>query len=275
MKRYRVLPIDFDYRAGILKQSLPVTADAAARQQLDQDKFNIQQALILEFGSRFQEQKLNDFRDVGPRRMSIIAFHNKFAAQIRKSFVSGAYYPALTGAGALGERILNHLLITLREDYRGTVEYKKIRTKKSFDDWGLAIGVLERWGVLLPATCVSFRSLSKIRNKTIHFSPDTDTNDRALALQAISVLDDIIDSQFAVIGCQPWFIPNTRGEFFIKLESEEVPFVKRIYLPSCIHVGPRHKILEMSPRIVIEDDQYESGTSCSDDEFVRLRSGHA
>ncbi len=79
--------------------------------------------------------------------------------QIRRSFIIGSYYPALTGACSLGERILNHLILTFKEDYKWSLEYKKVYDKKSFDDWSLPIGILSKWGILLPAVVKKFKTL--------------------------------------------------------------------------------------------------------------------
>ena len=48
----------------------------------------------------------------------------------------------------------------------------------------------------------------------------------------------IIDQQFTPFSDRPWFIKGTRGQTFIKRESEENPFIKTYYLPTCPFVGP-------------------------------------
>ena len=183
----------------------------------------------------------------------------------------GAYYPALTGACALGERVLNHLVLALRADFRSTPEYKKIHNKQSFDNWLLAIDTLESWQVLLPDVVKAFRELAKIRHRAIHFNPKVDRNDRTLALEAIDCLGGIIVRQFGVLGPQPWFIPDTPGESYIKRNAETEPFVRSIYLPNCRRVGPKHT-LDLDGRVfkVRDDTKYED-REISDEEFRRLR----
>lgn len=56
-----------------------------------------------------------------------------------------ADYPALVGACALGERILNHLILDLRGAYAHTPEYKRVHRKDSFDDWRVPIDTLAAW----------------------------------------------------------------------------------------------------------------------------------
>jgi hypothetical protein len=58
--------------------------------------------------------------------------------------------------------ILNHLLLDLREEFRGTPEYKQIHRKDSFDNWDLAIDTLEAWSVLLPDAAKGFRSSRRL-----------------------------------------------------------------------------------------------------------------
>src|SRR5688500_4803107 len=106
MKRYRVLSVDFDSRAAILAREISDTwdEDVKARERANRD--NILQGLAQEYGPLAFDQKVQNFIELGSKAFSVLAFHNKFHAQIRHSFVMGGYYPALTGACALGERIL-------------------------------------------------------------------------------------------------------------------------------------------------------------------------
>ena len=105
-----------------------------------------------------------------PSPLSVLSYHNRFFRQARDAFVIGAHYPALTGACALGERILNHMVQDLEGSFRSTRQYKLVYDKDSFDDWEKAISVLEAWGVLLPEVVVDFRSLEAQRNAALSLS---------------------------------------------------------------------------------------------------------
>jgi hypothetical protein len=177
------------------------------------------QGLIYEYGTVAAELKLQNFIDLGSKPMSILAFHNRFLKQARDAFVIGAYYPALTATCALGERILNHLILILRYDFKTTAEYRRICRKESFDNWDEATDMLGSWGVLLPEVVEEYQQLKDIRNRSIHFNPDVDTNERALALEAISRLTAIVNRQFGSFGNQPWFILGIRGASYIKKEA--------------------------------------------------------
>jgi len=271
MKRYRVLSYDFDAQANILKQEIKNDWEERVKRQWEQNKRQIKERLIAQFGAVSAFQKIENFVELGALPISIIAFHNKFLLQVRDSYIIGSYYPALTSACALGERILNQLIIHLRDDFIDTLQYKKVYNKESFDNWDLAIDTLEKWEVLLQEVVELFRKLKELRNKAIHFNPETDTNDKELALKSIKKLQKIIEIQFSGFGGpQPWFIPGAHGAAFIKKDYEEIPFVKRIILPNCKKVGLHHK-LEMGVNgwIVRDDFEYEE-KQISDKEFVKM-----
>lgn len=201
----------------------------------------------------------------------MLAYHNRFADQARNAFVVGAYYPALTGACSLCERILNHLVLGLRDDFRGTPEYKWVHRKKSFDNWDLPIGTLEAWGVLVPEVVAAFKTLRDVRNRrAIHFDPSTDTKDREYALEAVRSLNEIVAEQFGTSAPVPWFIPGAKGGVgFIKKEMEVDPFVKLVYLPNALAVGPEHYLENGADGgwLVHDRDDYEDG-EIPDEEFV-------
>jgi hypothetical protein len=259
MKRYRILSFDLDTRATFLSMKI-------------QDK-RIAQGLLEEYGSHLAELKLQNFIELGPMPISILAFHNEFLHQVRTAFVMGAYYPALTAACALGERILNRLILLLRDDFAETPEYKRVYKKDSFDNWNLAISTLNSWGVLRPEAVDTFKKLSSIRNRTIHFNPETDKNAPALALEAIRLLNTIIEVQFSAFGPLPWFIVEIRGECYIKKEAERLPFVQKVYLPKCCLVGPRHSLEfdQTKFRFIVHDNFEYDEREISDTEFAALR----
>jgi hypothetical protein len=252
MKRYRLVLIDFDSRASHLVREIKEEWDEKVKEIHRENKVKITKRLIEFYGEEYSESKIQNFIDLGDKPMSVIAFHNKFFEQIRVAFVMGAYYPALTATCARGERILNHLILTLREDYKETIQYKRIYRKDQFDDWDLLIHTLSAWDILLPDVTTNFKKLKNIRHRAIHFRPETDHNDRELALSAMNTLRDIISRQFSGWGNTPWsfVVP---GEIYIKKNWENKPFIKYIYLSNCALVGPYHTILSIVPEWVFSD----------------------
>lgn len=273
MKRYRVLPFfDFDTRVRTLVNPIDEKWEEGVKAQHYKNRENTILHLKAEFGELHSDVKVQNFIDLEAKPISVIAFHNEFFAQVRTAFVMGAYYPALTGACALGERILNHLILSLRDNYRSTPEYKAVYRKDSFDDWALAIGTLQAWGVLLPQAVHDFRDLMQQRHKAIHFRPETDHNARELALAAIKSLQAIIGEQFSGWGSQPWFITTIPGEIYIKKEWETQPFIARVYLPNASLVGYKHRIEAIHPQVRIIDPDHNANTpEVSDAEFSNLR----
>ena len=271
MKRYRILRVDFDSSATLVSLVIQEEWDEQVKELHRKNKQKIKENFICEFGEHQVDQKPQNFIDLGSKPFSILAFHNRFADQVRSAFIVGAYYPALTGACALGERILNHLILALRDDYQATPEYKKVYAKQSFDNWSVAVDTLESWGVLLPEVVVTFKQFAGIRNISLHFNPETDKNDRVLTLEAIRYLNDIIAKQFSGFGLQSWFIPGFRGESYIKKEAEIEPFIQKIYLPNCCLVGPEHTLEFEGNEFIVHDDKEYEERKISDEEFRELR----
>lgn len=270
MKRYRVLSYDLDARATILSMDIKDGWEEKIKKQCLQNQKLVKKGLISEYGSYNIDEKIDRFVELGSSQISLIAFHNNFLRQIKSAYVIGSYYPALTGACALGERILNHLILRLREYFKSTSEYKKIYRKDSFDNWDLAINTLVAWEVLIPKAVSHFENLKVIRNKSIHFNPETDTNDKVLALEAIQILKEIINEQFSGFGTQPWYIPGISGASYLKKESETLPFISEIVLSNCQKVGHLH-LLENGPQgWIVNDDHDYAEIEISDERFKEL-----
>lgn len=271
LKRYRVLNVDFDTRATMLSQEIQDSWEPKVRELWHHNQTQITEGLLCEFGIIGGKQKIKNFTDMGAAPWSIIGFHNRFMRQLRYAFVIGSYYPSLTAACALGERVLNQLMIHLRDDFKATPEYKNVYRKDSFDNWDIPIETLESWDVLLPNVVSGFRGLKGMRNQALHFNPETDTNDRELALAAIKKLTEIIEGQFAGGGKQPWFIEGTNSAPFIKKSHEGIPFVRRIVLPNCRLVGHLHTLeRKHDGNWTVHDDHDYEALEISDDEFAEL-----
>lgn len=99
---------DFDSRAHCLEPVQDQWDEKVKELHIKNREETIRE-LAKQYGEWGLEAKVKNFQDLKFKPFSVAAFHNKFLEQIRNSYVIGGYYPALTGACALGERILNHL----------------------------------------------------------------------------------------------------------------------------------------------------------------------
>ncbi|MBK7883442.1 MAG: hypothetical protein IPJ81_06380 [Chitinophagaceae bacterium] len=267
MKRYRVLSFDMDSRSHLIKFYQD-------NSETIKDKTNYQNILLslkTQFGEDNFNLKIQDLLDIGSKPHSIIAYHNKFLEQIRSSFIIGAYYPALTGACALGERILNHLLLNLRDNYKNTPEYKLVYRKNSFDNWDTLINTLTSWNILLSNASSNYKILKEKRNASIHFTSETDYKERQQAHEALILIQKIIEEQFTAFGDRPWFITDIPGEIYIKSSWESNPFIQLVYLPNSVLVGYKHEIKTIVPSIVINDEFVYGLNTLTDQEFSTKR----
>ena len=222
VKRYRLMPTDFDSRAVSLKTEVDEARPPEIRAQWLRNQGLIREQLLHEYGVQEYERKIADFTIMSNAPFSVLAFHNRFYRQARDAFVIGAYYPALVGTCALGERILNHLILKLRDRFVSTPEYKQVYRKESLDNWPVAIDTLVAWDVFNDEIAELYRKFAELRNRSIHFRPDVDDDPRQLALDAIRSLGQIIDAQFGTVSASRWCIMH-QGEVYVRSDVENRP----------------------------------------------------
>lgn len=264
--------MDFDFTANYL--NMPELDDSAtdeARRWWTSHQDSIVEELGLRYGQEQLEAKVQNLKDIDAQPFSVISFHNHFYRQARHAFIVGAYYPSLTATVALGERILNELVLGLRSDFPVPKDRPKIGTKKSFNNWKLMIDALEEWEVLLPDVVAACKRLEKIRQSSVHFNPLSHDQVRSMAVEAILAMNLIINRQFGILGNQPWFIPDIRGASYIRQAYEQHPFIRRFILPHCGLVGPKHRLNydEHTGLWSVTDETYEAD-EVTDEEFRDL-----
>jgi hypothetical protein len=272
MRRYYVPPFFGLWDARVHHLEMPgENWEESVKSVHLQNRARIIDGLKGEYGTQQIEARINNFKELGDAPMSIVSYHNLFFRQAREAFIVEAYYPALTGACALGERILNHLILDLRDHFRSRETYKEVHRKEAIDDWDRAIGILEDWGVLEPGIGENFQGLKSLRHKSLHFNPQTYVRVRDDAFEALKTLKSIIVGQFAAYGTQRWFIPGTKGACFIRKVSESDPFVKTFYLQQCPYIGHKYtlRFLEGGAVIAFDQESYDEG-SITDEEYCNL-----
>lgn len=270
-RRHLSYTLDFDTRAFLfVEEPGPGWSEEAKQLHLENRK-KVRRGLEVQFGKEALDRKVADFVAIKSKPFSILAYHNQFFDQVRKAFVLGSYYPALVGACALGERILNHMILDLRSAYSATPEFRRVHRKDSFDDWRVPIATLEAWGVLLPEAVTEFSALMMLRHRSIHFNVSTYATLREDALAAILHLREIIETQFGAFGSKPWLIPGTAGLMFIRKDWEDHPFIRAYHARSCPFVGPYVAISFEQGLHYIDHNDYGSG-DWSDEEFATVYS---
>lgn len=199
MKRYRICNFDFDSRSRAF-DPIQEGWDEQVKALHITNRDHAVEELRNQYGEWGLDQKVKNFIDLGVKPFSVIAFHNHFYEQARSAFVAGHYYPALTSVVALGERVLNHLVLGLRHDFKASSSYKKVFQKKSFDNWKVAIDALVEWQVLTPDAKIAFDQLREKRNHALHFNPEVQYDARTFALEALESFGKVIDAQFSAFG---------------------------------------------------------------------------
>src|SRR5207302_1293028 len=72
-------------------------------------------ALLVEYGMLDIDEKFARWEALIVPALCAPVEYLDLLHEVETSYVQGAFYPALTGACCLGERILNHLLLRVRE----------------------------------------------------------------------------------------------------------------------------------------------------------------
>lgn len=267
------MEFSFDTRVHFLTQETESYEPAIAA-QWENNKRLIREELIHQYGADSYEQKLKDFIVLGAAPWSVIARHNLFLKHIRNSFVAGGYYASLVAAGALAERILNQLVVTLRGDFESHPTTAKVFKKDSFQNWHTPLTALRDWGVIDHDVQEEFRKLGELRNQASHFDPRLPldgTDARDAALDAVSLVQSIVGSIFAPHGGPPVYIADIPGQSFIALEREADPLIKHFFVPVCALVSPNHEWRHVGNGAgeTFDDETYhERYPSLSDSDFA-------
>lgn len=277
-RRYTPIAMTFDTRAVLLDFATDgpdVGAETATLNLANQA--SLRADLIHEFGAADYEKKIQNFRDLGSAPWSVAALHNTYLKEVRHAFAAGAYYPALVGACALGERILNHLVLSLRDEYADHPATRHVAGKSAVDGWERCIRTLEEWGVISVDVKADYRALEEARHAAVHYRTDLDDGDaRLAALHAIKLLGSAVERIFNPHGEAPHYFNGPIGRAFVRLEAEADPFIKRFILPACALVSPRFRFVPSGFDLDIYDDpDYGVGDDpLTDDEFAEPDRAH-
>jgi hypothetical protein len=253
MKRYRFTHFSVDATRNIFR-NFP-----AYREE-------IKQGISSKHGSADLDSKLERYLEFKPPNVTVVVDYFNLLSEIADSYVCGHYYPALTGACSLGERIFNMLILNLRDFYKDSPCYKNIYRSNSFQNWGFSINMLLEWKIIDSDLAKDYKKLGEIRNDSIHLKDLSNIHDKAI--NALRYIMNITDQLFGLRQNIFFFV---LGEPYIRKNKEVEPIVKTFFIPNCTLVGYKHRIEEKSGQFVIEDaNQYEE-QEVTDEEFGRLR----
>lgn len=252
---HRVTSYALDTRSTILNQP-------GIEQQRDQ----LIQSLISKWGEQNFNQKLARFKDINISLLGLPDEYYELLVPIIDAYSCGYYYPSMTAAGSLGERILNRLIIKTRKHYRSSKHYKKIYGKHSFDDWVKVTNILKEWGVISEEVSDLFLRLKQFRNDSIHYNQDYDFVENSR--EAILTLLEIIDLQFNYVKRKDLFwVFDVPGEIWVKSEVVDDPFVIEFVLPHCLQLSPLDEPMASPPF----KEKGARTKPLSDEEFIEIR----
>lgn len=275
-RRYMPHAIMFNTQALTLTEEINPEWAPAIVAQHEENRRQARMSVIHEFGNADHERKIQDYGELGRAPWTVLDQHNVFLAQVRDSFTLGAYYPALVGACALGERLLNELVILLRDSYTSHPAAVPVKTQKTFTDWVPCIKALFEWGVLDDSVASKLYEMRKLRNRSVHYGKHLAGSDaRDDAIRAVHLVQEIVEDLFAPHGGPPRFIAGVSGHSFLALEAEDQPFIREFILPASLLVSPNF-VMEFNRATgwfdVFDDDAYhDEFPTLSDAEFADHR----
>src|SRR5437763_543758 len=105
MKRYRIANMYFDGTRNLLRHSAPM---------LEPQRVQLKNELIMKFGQDDSDNKLTRYKEFDPPNICVVSEYIPLLQSLSDAYVFGSYYPALTGACSLGERIFNIVILRVR-----------------------------------------------------------------------------------------------------------------------------------------------------------------
>ncbi|MBD2743485.1 hypothetical protein [Coleofasciculus sp. FACHB-1120] len=255
-RRYRLFSFYVDTRRRIY-----------ASPGMEESSTSIEEQLKAELGHINFKEKLERWNKIDYPPIGLIDEYPQKIQQIINTYCMGYFYPAVTSACCLAERLLNRLVLKTRRYFTSHRDYKKIYDKASFDDWEKMLSLIFDWK-LIPENAINlFRDLKPIRHQSIHYNENYDFE--LVAPIAINKLIAAITEIFGVENRKDiYMVFDIPGEVWVRSAVEKQPFVIEFVLPYCCYAHAVHEIDVTSRRI--NERLGETGL-LTDEEFVELR----
>jgi len=165
MKRYtpKINNILFDFSVNTVKHEINENWDEKIKAQWLKNKAIIVSSYTARYGLENFETKFSNKIRI-PHYNFFDNRYTLFLHQIIESYVMGYYYPCIVSSCSIIEKILNNLILELRDDYKDIEinytndyltknhSYEKIHKDKSFSNLSLMIKALEDWNVFTDKT---------------------------------------------------------------------------------------------------------------------------
>ena len=212
------------------------------------------------------QDKYERWLGLSPPSLCVPTEWHELLREVESAYIHGDYYPALTSACCLGERILNHLIIGLRGYFTTSERSKEVAGKESFQDWNRLISIMSEWGILNNDLSQKFKELLNLRNPAVHFGSLEDRQNKSG--QAVKGVYSVTSKMFGMASGNFF---ACEGELYIPKEKEEEPLVKVFIVPHCYLLGYKHRVENRDDKPTIVDDEFYSDIKLSDEEFSEFR----
>lgn len=254
-RRYRLFEFHIDFRRNIVNH--PVNG-------IDQLRDNVLNQLKSEYGEIDFDSKLKRWLLIKFPDLAIDEEYLSLLKEMTETYTRGNYFSSMTSAGVLVERTLNRLVFRLSKYFTSDPDYGKIVKKQSFDKWEWMAAVLKRWSIIDNEQVLLVEEIKTLRNESVHYNENYRFDLKAPLM--VDRVGEFISSLLSVSQRNDIFF-NTPGEFWVRKDAEELPFVKEFVIPMCYRANPTHtiinqKLFEYDPKI----------GKLTDEEFIEARS---
>jgi hypothetical protein len=263
-RRYRLFEFHMEFRRNIINHP----ADG-----IDQLRDDVLRQLKTEYGEIDFDAKLKRWLSIKYPDLAIGEEYINLLKEMTDAYTRGNYFNSMTSAGVLVERTLNRLLFKLSRHFTNDPDYGKILKKQSFDKWEWMGGILKRWSIIDDKQVLLLEEIKRFRNESVHYNENYPFDLKAPMM--VDRVGGFINSLLSVSVRNDIFF-NTPGEFWVRKDAEELPFVKEFVIPMCYRANPTHTILnkqlfEYSPKIgKLTDDEFRNARA----NFSHPEGGH-
>lgn len=258
MKKYRWLSFYIDSERALLRTQFgkadPNTVSGAVG------------GVAFKHGLRDLQNKYSRWLGLEPPQLCVPIEWHELLIECESAYIHGDYYPALTSACCLGERILNLFVLKLRDHFKNSQKYKEVAQKESFQNWQKMIDVLSEWGVLKDEIPCKFKTLLDLRNPAVHFGDLEDRRENAY--QAVQAIYNITEKLF---GHTSGHFFLCRGEYYVKETLLDSPLIIEFIIPHCHLVGYKHRVENINGQLTMIDDKPYDERDLNDENFAKYR----